>query len=235
MRRFFLSMAVLGVAAGCTSVQSANIRTAGMSADMTVLDDGSGTTHVRMQLNDGANSIDLSNGDRLTASGGGSSIGMGRNDVVGDVYYTADFTNADAENTSFTVSFTRASDTSAPNSVVTLPKPFNITAPPAGMSFSRATDDIKVTYDTTGTTDGMDWQINGPCVNGGNGTVTGDTGSFTILHTSLPPSDMSEASMTCTVTVTLTRKRTGMVDPAYGQGGSATATQQRTVMFTSKP
>lgn len=235
MRRFSFLLVSLGAAAGCTSVQSSNIKTAGMSANLTVTDDGSGSTNVRMQLNDGANSIDLSNGDRLTATVGSQSSPMGRNDVIGDVYYTANFSGADAKDTMFTVAFTRAADTSAPNSNVSLPQPFNITAPTAGKSFSRATDDITVTYDSTGQPEGMNWSLDGSCVNSGSGSVTNDTGSFTILHASLPSSDQMQKSASCTVTVTLKRSRNGTVDSAFGQGGSAVATQQRTITFTSAP
>jgi hypothetical protein len=241
MRRFSFLLVVLGGApciAACTSVKSSDVKTQGMSALMQVTDDGSGQTVVRMQLNVDNNAtdfIDLSPGDSLMAYNGTQGSGMGRNDIAGDVYYTANFTGADAENTMFRVALNRTSDVSAPNSTASLPKPFNITAPPAGKSYSRATDDITVTYDTTGTADGMTWELSGDCVNGGSGTVTGDTGSFTILHASLPSSDPMQKTTSCSVSVILKRTRSGQVDPAYGYGGSASATQTRTVMFTSTP
>ena len=132
MLRLLISIVVLGTVSGCTSVNSSDVKTSGMSADMQVVADGSGNTNVGMQLHVDTNVTDfvkLSQGDTLTATTGSQTATMSQTQIFGGTWYNAQFTGADAEGTQFTVSFNRGSDVSAPNSTATLPKPFNITAP----------------------------------------------------------------------------------------------------------
>ncbi len=223
----------------CTSLQSADLKTAGMSAYMEVTADGTGQTRVSAELHVDDNVTDyvsLTSGDTLVASAGSQTQTMSQSNFLGTVSYLATFTGLDADGTMYTIALNRTNDVSAPSSTCVLPKPFNITAPTANNTFSRANASIVVTYDTTGTMDEMTWSAGGNCIKGMvDGTVSGDSGSFTIAAGSLVPPDPSVAAMTCQAQVTLTRSRPGQLDSHFGSGGNITAQQVRTVTFNSSP
>lgn len=236
MRRFISSVVVIGAVAGCTSVNSSDVKTSGMSANMQVVADGTDATQVAMQLHVDNNITDLVNltsGDTLVASTGSTSSPMSKNEFLGDIWYTASFPNATAESTSFTVAFNRASDVSAPSSVASLPGPFNITSPAASQTFSRTGQDITVAYDSSGTQDAMSWQANGTCIKLQTGSIQGDPGTFTIAKGTLLPADGSMTAASCQVTLAVIRSRAGTIDSHFGYGGSATGQQQRSFQFQS--
>jgi hypothetical protein len=238
MRRFSCLLTALGTLAGCSVTQSADLATSGMAASITVTADDSGTANVTTRLSTDANSLDsiqLSAGDTLVASAGSQSQSMSYIDVLDDLVYSATFQGAGADGTAFNVALNRSRYVSAPSSTVTLPKPFNVTAPASTATFSRTKDDITVTYDTTGTSDPMTWSVSSECSNGGSGTVANDAGTFVIAKGSLVAQDPKTQAMTCQLSITLKRTRTGSVDRAYGYGGTITAAQQRTVNFNSAP
>jgi hypothetical protein len=231
--------AALALCAACTTIQSSSIKTSGMSASMQVVADGTGQTTASAQFNVDNNAtdfIDLSPGDSAITQVAGQSRTMSRSDFLGAISYQTTFTGLDADGTQYTIALTRSSDVSAPSSVCVLPKPFNITAPTANGSFSRAGSDLVVTYDTTGTLDTMSWSAGGDCVKGlVGGTVSGDSGSLTIAKGTLVSSDPSQANVTCQAHVTLTRQRPGQLDSHFGSGGRIVAQQVRTVTFNSTP
>jgi hypothetical protein len=225
----------------CTTVQSADIKTAGMSAHMTVTADGSGGTEAVAQLNVDDNITDfvtLSTGDSLVTQVAGQSQTMSESDVLNDVSYSAAFSGQDAANTSYTIAFNRKSDTSAPTSTCTLPAGFSISAPAAGLSFSRASDVINVAYGAAGTGDIMQYSISGSCLNEAVSTSVGngDPGTFSVAKGSLTlPSSNASSTATCQATLSITRKRVGQLDGAFGSGGEIDCIQSRQVTFTSTP
>jgi hypothetical protein len=227
------------VCAACTSIQSADIKTAGMSAMMQVVADGTGRTAVTAQLNVDNNStdfVDLSSGDTLVATAGGPSQTMARSDFAGAISYQTSFSGRDAAGTQYVIAFNRTSDVSAPLSTCVMPSPFAITAPTANGTPSRANSDIVVTYNNSGTQDPMTWSAGGDCVKGEvGGSVPGDTGSFTIAKGSLVPNDPTQMTVTCQAHITLTRERVGQLDSHFGSGGGINAQQVRTVTFSSTP
>jgi hypothetical protein len=227
-------LAVLGTA--CTSVKSTDLETSGMSAHMTVTADGQGNTSAVAELtvdNNVLDFVDLSSGDSLVATTGGSSQSMGRSDLLGIISYSTTFSGNDAAGTGYTIALNRKSpDVSAPSSTCSIPQPFQVTAPSAGAAFSRLADAISVTYGGAGQSDVMSYQVSGPCVNTLDGTIAADPGSFTIASGMLVPSGSSPA---CTATLTVTRTRAGQLDHAYGYGGSIACAQSRSFTFTSNP
>jgi hypothetical protein len=221
----------------CTSVKSTDIDTSGMSAHMTVTADGQGDTAVSAELNVDTNAtdfVDVSSGDSLSAAaGGGPGRSMTRSDLLGVISYGTSFTGEDAPGTAYTIAFSRnAPNVSAPSSTCTIPQPFAITAPASGMSFSRSTDAVLVTYSNGGQSDAMTYLVSGSCVNTAGGTVPADSGSVAIPKGTLVD---SAGPSTCMATLTLRRSRTGRLDPAFGYGGSISCDQTRTVTFTSTP
>jgi hypothetical protein len=236
---FAMSAVALVASAACTSIQSSSIKTSGMSAYLRVIGDNTGTTTASAQFNVDTNAtdfVDLSSGDTAVASTGSLSQTMSRTDILGAISYQTTFSGQDAEGTLYTIALNRASDVSAPSSTVTMPHPFNITAPTSSASFSRTTSDIAVTYDNSGSTDQLSWSAQGNCINGQpSGVISPDSGSFTIPKGTITPADASQADATCQVTLSVTRVRQGTIDPHYGSGGSIASEALRTVTFNSTP
>jgi hypothetical protein len=230
---------VVVAVAGCTSVKSSDLKTDGMSAYLRVIGDGTGQTTASAAFNVDNNPtdyVDLSSGDTAVAQAGGQTQTMSRVDDLGAISYQATFSGLDAEGTQYTIALNRTTDVSAPDSTVTMPHPFNITAPTTSGTFSRTMSDIQVTYDNSGSSDQMSWSANGTCINGQpSGTISPDTGTFTIPKGTITPADASQAMATCQVQLSVTRVRQGQIDPHYGSGGNIAAEAMRTVTFNSTP
>lgn len=218
--------------AGCTDIQSSDLKTAGMTAHMTVVSYGSGQTTVTASLNVDNNTTDfvaLSSGDRLTATAGTMSQPLTEDDVLNDISYTTTFSSENASGTPYTIAFERVSDTSAPDNACTLPAPYMIAAPAAGATVSLASS-IVVSYGGGGTNDSVSYSLSGPCIQGpSNVSLGGDPGMFTIASSSVVAGNAP--SFPCQVTLSLARTRIGTVDPAFG-GGDIACTQSRMVTFT---
>jgi hypothetical protein len=235
----FLATSPLSLFA-CTTIQSQDLDTSGMHAIMEVSADGTGQTRVTADIYSGNSITDLvalSGGDQLTATSSGQSVVMHTVMFLGGTSYEADFSGLDTGGTMYKVALSRTRFASAPSSTCTLPDKFTIMAPTSSQSFSRALDDIVLTYTPAGTQDTMTWAAGGDCVRGMvDGTVSNDSGTFTIAKGSLVPiNPPPQNPTTCQAHVTLTRSRPGQLDPHYGYGGTITAKQVRTVTFNSTP
>jgi hypothetical protein len=223
---------------GCTSVQSAALKTSGISAEMSVVasGDGNATSTVVLHVDTNATDyVDLSSGDSLTVTANAQTRTLGKTTVLGAISYSATLNGGvDAENTQFTIAFNRgASDVSAPASTVSLPKPFTITGPAGTATLSRANDTVTIMLDS-GSSDTLTYDVDGSCVTVKNGVSVGnDTGSITIPKGTLVNS--AATTTACPVKITVHRNRVGHLDPAFGAGGNITASQARTIAFSSTP
>jgi len=220
----------------CTKVNSADLKTHGMSQQVSVTATGNGKSHVDAALfvdNNVTDRVKLSAGDTLSVKAGDQSASLQEQNVLSVLSYVADV-NIDAPDTSFVISFTRANDTSAPNTNVTMPQGFTITAP-AGTP-SRASDDVVITYAPSGTSDKMTWAATGgDCgVPITENAIAGDPGTITIPKGSLKP-DANHTTANCSITIEIRRTRTGSIDPAFGYGGNVYARQTRTTNISSAP
>ncbi len=227
MTRLFL---VLLVVPACNLADSDTVPMSELQADITVVADGSGTADVYAWLwnhPDGApplneDSIQLVDGDQLTATSAGDSVAMQEAYLVAEYRYAASFATA-APGQSFTTVLDRASGDSA-SSTVTLPDPFDLTAP---ATTSRA-QPLTITWTPSGSSDAIALQFDG-CGDAKLGPLA-DTGSAT-----LDANALSSTTEACQLSLTMTRTRTGSLDQAYGQGGSITAAQQRTTVIATTP
>lgn len=235
--RVVLGAAVLSLG-GCTceTVSSADIKTSGLYADLEANADGDGHTTVKATLTLDVGSLtflELSSGDSLTASSGSETRAMARKRLFGSTWYEADF-SGDEANKPFSVNLTRTSDTSAPVSSVTLPAPLTFTAPMASQAFSRAAGArVGVAWTPSGLGDPMTVSASGSCIDSVSALdVTSDNGQYVLPAFT---ARQGEDSKSCSVVVTLTRRRSGSVDAAYGKGGTFVATVKRTITVTSDP
>ncbi len=231
----------LGLATGCAeTIDSGDVGTDGIYAEIEVLATGNGTSEVVTTLKAGGNSsnvyVDLTEHDSLIASANDAPSVMSKEGNVVIRYHSTFPT--DAADTAYKVSFLRShapgaecNGISAPDSHVTLPAGVTLTGPAANATFSR-TSPITVTWSGSGEVDPLHWSIDGDCILAAGGDAS-DTGTLTIPANALQALD--DPPQSCTVTLTLGRSRSGAVDPAYGEGGTIVARQVRSVSLTSTP
>jgi hypothetical protein len=221
------------VGAGCTPTNSDLVTTANLRADVEVLSTGVGGSTVSTWLlshRDGDpplnfETIRLVDQDVLSATSNNHSVVMDQSNLVVEYRYDAAFETADAGER-FEVSLDRVADDSAPRSSVTLPEPFTLTMPATASRNAPVT----ITWSPSGSADPISIDVSG-CASAQLLEIA-DTGTATLPAGSLvanPP------TATCDLAVEVSRKRNGSLDPAYGQGGSIVATQQRTTTLTSTP
>jgi hypothetical protein len=222
------------VLAGCTRVDSDDILTSGIHAQIGATANGDGTTRVSATLYLGnpinLNFVDLTGGDRLIARGGDEEKVMTETIILNIVGHSATF-QTDNEDDEFEVAFVREVDGGAPSSIATLPAPFEID--PVAASVSRAAA-LDLTWDTTAP-DLMRWSASGDCIDSAGDDIGTDEGGTTLLPSTLQKRQGSMVADSCVVTLTVTRQRLGELDPAYGEGGSVSGEQVRTVQFMSTP
>jgi hypothetical protein len=224
--------------AACTSVDSDNILTSGMYADIRATATGDGDTTVRTTLyleNPGSlNFIELEGGDQLIAyAPDGDSQIMRQAQFLGITNYSARF-EIDDSGSEFIVELSRIVDEGAPDSRVFLPEGFDILNP-EDEAYSRAADDIVLEWDPFDTGDDMDVVVTGNCIQTYSVGVEGDPGVAVIEAGSLVKSEGDTVPDDCDLVVEITRSTPGDVDPAYGFGGVARGQQVRTVGVVSSP
>jgi hypothetical protein len=234
--------------AACQSISSSNVTTQGIYADLSATSDGS-STHVEARLKTGGQVsntyLDLQNGDSLTAYAGSDTSPMSKNTLLGEVWYTSNFM-ASTTNMLVRVDFERAHDAhtmeclggSAPNSLATVPDAFEISAPTQNASVSRKSGAIQIAWSPSGSTDHMEYSVNGSCIEPMlSQLISNDSGTLTIPAGSLKdaPNPTMQGSTSCTITVEITRQRAGKIDPAYGEGGTFSAAQVRQIAIQSTP
>src|SRR5688500_2218758 len=177
-----MALAAIASLAGCATVESEDVATSGVYADIKASADGSGVTQVRASLRVGGGTsntfLDLSGDDRLETTHGQDTQSMAREELLGAVSYVTSFP-VEAADSQFVVAFHRTIDEGAPSSTAVLPAPFAISAPAAETTFSR-TSDVTVTWSPSATGDAMTWVANGDCVAMRLGNIAGDPGSLVI-------------------------------------------------------
>jgi hypothetical protein len=235
-RLFLLGLTI----SACTKVDSTDVTTHGMSGDMKVVTDSTGKSDVTVYLQQGdINSlafIDLKGSDKLTVTAAGSTTKtLDRYSLLNVVSYSASFTGLGQPNTEYDIAFQRSVDAGAPKSSCTVPTDFTITSPAASASFARATQDIVVTYSSSGTADQMRYELSGTCIKTASGTLTSDSGTFTIKKTDVIPDTADDTSASCDITLDLKRARTGTLDAGFGKGGRIECIQDRTLALRTTP
>jgi hypothetical protein len=221
--------------AGCSTVDSSDILTSGIHAELGVVSSGDGTNDVHATLYLGnpinLNFVDLTGDDELFAIHGTQEKEMSELILLNIVSHHATFPT-DAEGEQFEIDFSRTVDNGAPSSVATLPAKFTLTGPTAATSRATA---IALSWSPAGSGDQMTWQANGDCIDVASGNLSGDTGSFSVAADTLKKRMGAGVADTCMVTVSVRRSREGDLDPGYGKGGQIVGALVRTVTVMSTP
>lgn len=228
--------------AACERIDSQDIGTAGIYADLTADGYGGGVTLVSAELWAGGElsnvSVDLGPCDRLVATLDGVERQMSqRDDVFGRVWYEASF-SGEPEGALLRIAFLRsdaggcsAPGPSAPDSEVTLPAPFSVTAPAPGAALRRSAS-FTVSW-TPARPDPMQLWVSGPCVKPALFAASSDAPGLVVPAGSIQP--LSDPFASCSLELELVRSRDGVVDAAFGEGGRFVARQTRKVSAQSIP
>jgi hypothetical protein len=237
MTKSAILLLTLSALVACEAVDSVDVMTDGVYADITAEAEGDGTTRTSAILRvGGATSntfMELVETDTLTASTGDETQTM-IDTSIGDFHaYVADF-DVEAEDTEFVVAFEREVDESAPNTTMSLPALFDVTGPEEAVTFSRSEEDITLTWEPSGSEDEMYWSVTGDCFYDAEGEIDGDPGTVVVEAGALESVDEDEPT-TCEATLTLTRSRLGDLDPNYGEGGAVFGRQIRSVDVLVSP
>lgn len=217
----------------CTveTVDSKNVRTGGISAQITANATTDAATTVTASLRVGGPSsntvVDLSGGDKIFAQADEKRLEMV---AEGSGIYQVAFNTAAAD-TEFTVDLQREVDDDAPASIGKLPAPFSLVVP--NMSTSRA-QEITFTWSPSGTSDSMTLELSGTCIFSRKIDIPGDTGTQTVDPGTLV-SVNTDKPETCDINVEMKRTRKGTPDTAFDPESSFILTQTRTGKFTSAP
>ena len=227
-----LWLVMLLAASACGSVRSQDLKTAEVYAQLEANAPGNGRIDTRATLMLGPGSLtflELAPDDVLTATVGQTTRAMSRKSAFGTTWYEAGFD--DAPGTSVSISLSRPSDTSAPESVVTMPAPFEFTAPTANTTVPRA-GGLILMWSGSGQPEPLRASVRGSCIQPVDTELARDSGSHTFAaFTAVSGAESSD----CDVVITLVRTKTGTVDRAYGKGGVFKATVSRTLTLTSTP
>jgi hypothetical protein len=228
-------VAMLALPACAESVESDDVLTDGIYAELSAVASANGTATTAVLVVGGSTSntyVRLTGDDSLSASAGGQTEEM-RPQSFGDIiHYHADLDTTD-EDAEVIFRFTRSIDDGAPDSRCILPRPMTIDVPVASDTFSRLQADVVITWDTSGSNQPMNLKVEGDCFAELNESFENDPGTYTVPAGTLQSS--MEPATACEATVRLSRTNSGTLDPAFGEGGSVVCSQVRSVTFRSDP
>lgn len=236
MKNLIIAVSVL-TSFACERISSDAVKLNGVHAGLSAVSTRAGTSELTATYRLGGvlsnQFVELQSGDTLTLKGGTESKNGKKLSLLGMVSYSAEFASSD-EDFPFEVALTLADGQSAPSSKVTLPKPFELTAPADGADLSRAAG-VTVTWNNT-SADNLMIEVSGDCIQAFSKSIPSDAGSFLIDPGGLKKAvkDGTTVPDTCAGKLTLTRTRSGTLDPAYGSG-SISATQKRVLSIQLKP
>ncbi len=231
-----LSLLTAASLSACESVESQDIKTHAIHANLKVEAKGDGKSAVTAILQVGnalGTYVKLSDGDKLIARSQQVELALsGHTDLLDATEYNGSF-DGDASSKPFQISFERSSDRSAPNSHGVLPAPFRLQQPLSGTTFSRHTQQIVITW-TSQSTQPMSITASGDCIETYREKSEPGLTRFVIPAGALKASRDS-AIVTCPVALEIRRENLGHVDAAYGEGGRFSLSQVRSLSMISTP
>jgi hypothetical protein len=224
----------LSITACAESVESDDVLTDGIYADLSAVatEEGMRVTAILVVGGESSNTyVKLTGDDALTATADGETRRLSAQNLGNIYHYGADLA-ANTGDTEVVFRFERSIDDGAPDSRCTLPAAIDITGPADGDVFSRAEDELVVTWTPSNEDDTLRLEVEGNCIQGMIWTVD-DTGSYTIPPGTL--TSQSDPPEACETEIQLSRERSGTLDPAFGEGGRVVCSQRRTTTFRSDP
>lgn len=237
MRKILVAALALTATTACTTVDSEDLLTSGMSATMTVTALGDGQSRVGTVLRAGAPSsstfVDLGNGDDLTVSvDGAAPVALVEYSLFGLPGYSV-VIDDDSPETVFDISLTRTLDDGAPSSKISLPQPFDLVWDTTPTELSRA-QSITFVWNAPEEGGQMAISASGDCLSGYTTTADAESGTVVIPANALTPIAGSE-NVNCQATFTFQSQKAGTLDTGFGEGGAASGIQQRSFSLLTTP
>lgn len=240
--RFIAAAVGLVLIAGCSSVDAADIRTSGFTTDILVsVPERATSADVSVTLRSGTLTyVDLSDTDKLSAAAAGQTVDLRRHKSLGVITYRGRLDNPGGPGSEVVVGLQRDSENDpAPRSAVRLADPVELLAPSSGARHSRSRD--LAVHLTTPSDQRTSVEWDGTCVSSGSLRLDPGQADITIARASIkvpPPSTTSPSPSavpsSCQLTLTVTRRVDGQLDPAYKKG-SIRAESRAIREFTSIP
>jgi hypothetical protein len=228
---------------GCSTVESKDIRTSGITAGLIVtLPEDTEAADVSASLRVGTLTfVELGDGEKITAAGGGHTVELKHHRAAGVTEYRNRLDGVVAPGTEITFSLKRSGDNdSAPSSTVALPERVRLVAPAAGTTFSRRKD-IAVRFDSEPSRLPSILTWAGECIETGSLQLEPGRTSATIAAGSIKPAGTQPTTgtpaakpSTCPINLTLTRRTEGKLDDAF-KDGSIVAESQSVRQVVSAP
>lgn len=225
------ALAIVLVVTGCSTVESKDIRTSGMTANLIVtLPENADEADVSASLRVGTLTfVELASNEEITAAGGGQTTKLDHHRAAGVTEYRNRLDGVTKAGTEITFNLKRDGDnTSAPTSTVVLPERVRLVAPAAGTTYSRRTA-IAVRFDSEPSQlpSVLTWA--GECIQPGSLQLEPGRTSATIARGSIKPAATTAtakaSSSTCQIDLTVTRRVEGTLDKAFKDGSIAAETQ----------
>ena len=234
------ALVVVLVLTGCSTVESKDIRTSGITANLVVtLPEGTDAADVSASLRVGTLTfVELGDGEQITASGGGKDVGLRHRRAAGVTDYSNRLDGVVAPGTEITVDLERGKDNdSAPRSTVRLPERVRLVAPVAGTTSSRRRD-LVVRFESEPSQLPSILTWTGQCIQPGSLELEPGRTSATIARGSIKAAATTPtpgaAAPACQIDLTLTRRTEGTLDKAF-KDGSVTAESQSVRRINSVP
>lgn len=238
MRLLGLFFVAVAVAPGCDNVESTDLSTEDLRLFVNAELSGTGGDVLAQLTTDNEalleeTFVNLSTGDLLMASLDSETRQMTEEFVVGvGIYqYRATFDAALGDEL-LVVSLSRSEHEDAPDSSVVIPMPFEIDDVAAG--FSRA-DGLTVTWSNTGSVDRSRVSVDGACIESVDLDFDGNPGRVELRPRDFVMATNFEPTESCEVTLTVRTRIDGVVDAAYGRGGTIAAAQVRSLQLNAGP
>ena len=235
------ALSLIVILAGCSTVESKDIRTGGITANYVVsLPETADAASVSASYRVGTLTfVELGEGESVTASGGGKDVTLKHHRSAGVTDYGGQLDGVVDAGTEITFNLARGKDDdSAPRSTVKLPERVRLTAPLAGTTYSRRAT-IPVRFDSRPSEQLSILTWAGECIQTGSlelepGRTSAGIPAGSIRSSTETPTPGVKPATTCPVDVTLTRRTEGTLDEAF-KGGHITAETQSVRRITSAP
>jgi hypothetical protein len=237
-----LASTSLAMVVGCgESTDSENINTAGMWVRMKADARADGRTRVVVELNVGGElgtNVVLSNGEYLEVTAAGETKLMVEDNDVLDVDYQA-YMDTNESDTRFQIGFYRSNGENIVDSFVDLPTAFEITLPLLTDTYTLE-DNVDIYWTPERNNQSIRLYSSVTCKNSDgnniangtsifvddNGMYSVDISSFEMFNDGTAGLDYSQP---CSMSFSLEREAFGSVDPAFSEGGTFKATQEREI------
>ncbi|WP_350274911.1 hypothetical protein [Kribbella sp. HUAS MG21] len=207
---------------GCSTVESKDIRTSGITANYVVtLPETGEAAKVSASYRVGTLTfVELGDGESVAASGGGKDVTLRHHRSAGVTGYDGRLDGVVAAGTEITFDLSRGKgDDSAPRSTVKLPERVRLTAPLAGTTYSRrASIPVRVDTEPSQLPAVLTWT--GECIQTGSlelepGRTSVSISTGSIQPAARTPTPGAAPATTCPADLTLTRRTEGTLDKAF--------------------